>query len=38
MLPPMTLYTNEPDLVYFHTGHSSYIVFRVHRSGDWAAP
>jgi hypothetical protein len=26
-LPPMTLYTNEPDLVYFRTGRPSYIVF-----------
>jgi len=26
-LPPMTLYTNEPDLVYFQTGRPSYIVF-----------
>jgi hypothetical protein len=26
-LPPVTIYTNEPDLVYFHTGRSSYIIF-----------
>jgi hypothetical protein len=26
-LPPITIYTNEPDLVYFHTGRPSYIVF-----------
>jgi hypothetical protein len=26
-LPPMTLYTNEPDLVYFQTGRPSYIIF-----------
>ncbi len=26
-LPPMTIYTNEPDLLYFHTGRPSYIVF-----------
>jgi hypothetical protein len=26
-LPPMTLYTNEPDLVYFQTDRPSYIIF-----------
>ncbi len=26
-LPPVTIYTNEPDLVYFHTGRPSYIIF-----------
>lgn len=26
-LPPTTLYTNEPDLVYFHTGRAGYIIF-----------
>lgn len=26
-LPQVTLYTNEPDLVYFHTDRPSYIVF-----------
>jgi hypothetical protein len=26
-LPPITIYTNEPDLIYFHTGKPSYIVF-----------
>jgi 4-amino-4-deoxy-L-arabinose transferase-like glycosyltransferase len=26
-LPPVTLYTNEPDLVYFQTGRPSYIIF-----------
>ena len=26
-LPDLTLYTNEPDLVYFQTGRTSYIIF-----------